>query len=99
MRAEGISEDVLFDVVTSLRELGAKVSYHDPYVAQMRLEDGTVLKSVPRKRALARADLAVLVTDHSSFDYEGIVAEAPLLLDTRNATRSVRAGRQKIHKL
>jgi UDP-N-acetyl-D-glucosamine dehydrogenase len=85
--------------VTSLRELGAKVVYHDPYVPEMRLEDGTVLKSVPWKRALANADLAVLVTDHSDFDYDAIVAAAPLVLDTRNATRAVRAGRQKIHKL
>jgi UDP-N-acetyl-D-glucosamine dehydrogenase len=58
-----------------------------------------VLKSVPWKRALAKADMAVLVTDHSSFDYEALVAAAPLLLDTRNATRAVRTGRQKIHKL
>jgi UDP-N-acetyl-D-glucosamine dehydrogenase len=94
-----LRESPAIDVVTSLRELGAKVAYHDPYVPEMRLEDGTVLKSIPRKRALAKADLAVLVTDHSSFDYEAIVAEAPLVLDTRNATRAVRTGRQKIHKL
>jgi UDP-N-acetyl-D-glucosamine dehydrogenase len=94
-----LRESPAIDVVTSLRELGAKVVYHDPYVPEMRLEDGTVLKSVPWKRALAKADLAVLVTDHSDFDYDAIVAAAPLVLDTRNATRAVRAGRQKIHKL
>src|SRR4030095_10501224 len=70
-------ESPAIDVVTSLRELGAKVSYHDPYVPEMRLEDGTVLKSVPLKRALGKADLAVLVTDHSSFDYAALVPERP----------------------
>jgi UDP-N-acetyl-D-glucosamine dehydrogenase len=94
-----LRESPAIDVVSSLHELGAKVSYHDPHVSEMRLENGTVLKSVGLEQGLAKADLAVLVTDHSSFDYESIVAAAPLLLDTRNATRSVRKGRQKIHKL
>src|SRR4030095_628552 len=78
-------ESPAIDVVTSLRELGAKVSYHDPYVPEMRLGGGTLLESLPWKRALAQGERAVLVTDHSSFDYQAMVAEAPLVLDTRNA--------------
>jgi UDP-N-acetyl-D-glucosamine dehydrogenase len=41
----------------------------------------------------------VIVTDHASYDYDGIVRHAKLVLDTRNATRHVRTGRPKIHKL
>ena len=47
-----LRESPAIDVVSNLMELGAKVSYHDPYVSEMRLENGTVLKSVPWKRAL-----------------------------------------------
>jgi UDP-N-acetyl-D-glucosamine dehydrogenase len=94
-----LRESPAIDVVTALHELGAKVAYHDPHVPEMRLENGTVLRSVPWKRGLAKADLAILVTDHSSFDYDALVAAAPLVLDTRNATRAVARGRGKIHKL
>jgi UDP-N-acetyl-D-glucosamine dehydrogenase len=45
---------------------------------------------------LQRADCAVIITDHSAFDYEQIVAGAPAVVDTRNATRHVTQGREKI---
>jgi UDP-N-acetyl-D-mannosaminuronate dehydrogenase len=38
----------------------------------------------------------VIITDHSAFDYERIVARAQAVVDTRNATKGVRAGREKI---
>ena len=40
-----------------------------------------------------------IVTDHSAFDYERIVARSKALVDTRNATRHVRDGREKIFLL
>jgi UDP-N-acetyl-D-glucosamine dehydrogenase len=43
-------------------------------------------------------DAVLIVTDHSSVDYELIVREAPLVIDTRNATRKVTEGRSKIVK-
>jgi UDP-N-acetyl-D-glucosamine dehydrogenase len=48
---------------------------------------------------LERADLVLIVTNHSSFDYEKIVRHAPLVLDTRNATSGVRANPSRVHKL
>ena len=45
------------------------------------------------------ADLVVIVTDHSAFDYETIVRHARRVLDTRNATKGVKGGRSKIVKL
>jgi UDP-N-acetyl-D-mannosaminuronate dehydrogenase len=40
----------------------------------------------------------LIVTDHSAYDYDWIVANSPLVVDTRNATRKVTAGREKIVK-
>ena len=37
-------------------------------------------------------------TDHSAYDYDFIVRHAPLVVDTRNATKNVAQGREKIHK-
>ena len=62
--------------------------------------DGKPYKSVDlTDEALASADIAVIVTDHGSVDYDRVVARAERVFDTRNATRAVTAGREKIRKL
>jgi len=49
--------------------------------------------------AIAGADLVVILTDHSSIDYEALVARSHRVFDTRNATAAVSANREKITKL
>ena len=45
---------------------------------------------------LAAQDCVLIATDHTAFDYSFIVTHSPLVIDTRNATRSVIIGREKI---
>ena len=47
---------------------------------------------------LAAQDCVLIATDHSAYDYDFIVRHAPLVVDTRNATKNVTADRQKICK-
>jgi UDP-N-acetyl-D-glucosamine dehydrogenase len=47
---------------------------------------------------LASRDLVLIVTDHSAYDWTFVVEHAPMIVDTRNATRSVEEGREKIIK-
>ena len=47
---------------------------------------------------LAAQDCVLIATDHSSYDYEFIVRHSRLVVDTRNATRNVKEGREKIRK-
>ena len=47
---------------------------------------------------LASQDCVLIATDHSDYDYDFIVQHAPMVLDTRNATRDVKSGREKIFK-
>jgi len=73
--------------------------YHDPYVPVMKPSRhyDYQLESVPLTAAeLGAADAVVIATDHSAFDYDFIVRESRLIIDTRNATRNVRQGREKI---
>ena len=86
---DDMRESPALDVIELLRRRGADVSYHDPHVPSLRIEEGHVLKSVPFAQ-LERYDCVVIVTDHSTIDYERLVKEAKLVLDTRNATRAVR---------
>ena len=97
---DDVRESPALDVIGLLRARGADVSYHDPYIPSIRLgeddhghvpADAPVLHSVPLER-LDGYDAIVVVTDHTGFDYARLVREARLVIDTRNATKTVRAG-------
>ena len=93
-------ESPALDVIRLLQDEGASVSFHDPYASSIRAEDGRIEKgSALTPRNLKAADLVVIVTDHSVFDYAAIVKSARRVLDTRNATRGVKSGRHKVVKL
>jgi len=93
-------ESPALDVIQLLQERGAKVKYHDPYNAEASLNGGSVFKRTPLTPAnLAKADLVIIVTDHTDYDYDMITRHSRALLDTRNATQNVRVGRSKIQKL
>jgi len=76
---------------------GANVEYHDPHVPSLREEDGRLLHSVPLTADRLRScDCTVIATDHELFDYDFIVEHSQLVVDSRNATKHVREGREKI---
>ncbi len=86
-------------VISLLADGGAVVSYHDPFVPRLgRFRRYAFdLESVPLSaETLAASDAVVVVTDHSGVDYALVVRHAPLVVDTRNATRLVVDGREKI---
>jgi UDP-N-acetyl-D-glucosamine dehydrogenase len=81
-------------VIELLLRRGAEVSYNDPYVPRFAVggdafhRDRVVLESVSLSdNLLAGQDCVVIVADHGSYDYAGIIGQASLVVDTRNATR------------
>jgi UDP-N-acetyl-D-glucosamine dehydrogenase len=92
-------ESPALEIISMLAQRGANVRYNDPYVPSVSA-DGAELRSVPLTAAeVSLADCVVIVTDHSAYDYHWLVANANLVVDTRNATAAVREGREKIVKL
>ncbi len=78
-------ESPALDILVQLKQMGAQVFYHDPHVDDIAHEK-LKLKSQPLTRAgLKKADLVILTTDHSAFDYAMIAKSARLIYDTRNA--------------
>lgn len=95
-----IRESPALDVIRLLDERGARVQYHDPFNPRLQLDGGAVRRRVKLDRkSLEAADLVIVLTDHTTYDWELVVRHAPLVLDTRNATAGVRRGRSKIRKL
>jgi UDP-N-acetyl-D-glucosamine dehydrogenase len=93
---DDLRESPALDVIQLLQKRGAKVTYHDPFVAEIRLDSATLLSS-DLELALRRTDCTVIVTNHSQLDYQRIVELSPVVLDTRNATKGIKSP--KIIKL
>jgi len=99
---DDVRESPALPIITLLNERGAKVSYHDPHIKEfpaLRHYPGLKMKSVKvTRKLLASQDAVLIVTDHSCVDYGFVVQYARLVVDTRNATRTVKKGREKIVK-
>jgi UDP-N-acetyl-D-glucosamine dehydrogenase len=85
---DDVRESPALDILRLLEKRGARVGYNDPHVPRLDL-DLQALASRDLLPAVDEADLVVIVTDHSSYDYPRIVERARLVLDTRNATRGL----------
>jgi UDP-N-acetyl-D-glucosamine dehydrogenase len=80
-------ESPALDIMELLVKRGAVVSYSDPFVPEMK-HDGHAMTSVDLSAALAgKPDCAVICTDHSGFDYDGLVKSGTIIVDTRNALK------------
>lgn len=92
-------ESPALDIIEMLREKGAKVSYSDPYVPELEADDYKLQSLELDKKPLKSIDCAVIVTDHTCFDYQCIVDYAPLIVDTRNATKDIKSGKERVVKI
>jgi UDP-N-acetyl-D-glucosamine dehydrogenase len=100
-------ESPALDIIQLLQQRGAQVRYHDPLVPILHVESHShlpgaeplALESVPlTAQELAKSDCVVIVTDHSTIDWDLVVAHAPLIVDSRNACRGKR-GPGRVVKL
>ncbi len=97
---DDLRESPSLKMLELLTERGAEVDYNDPYfpaLYKMRHYDFSNKRSVElTPKRIAAYDCVLIATDHTSYDYEAIVKNAKLVVDTRNATRRVKTGREKI---
>jgi UDP-N-acetyl-D-glucosamine dehydrogenase len=94
-----LRESPALELIHLLGEKGTKVVYHDPFVPRLDV-DGLNLASVPLDLdTLQKADCVVIATAHSAYDWEWVVSNSRLVVDTRNATKSLTANRTRIVKL
>jgi UDP-N-acetyl-D-glucosamine dehydrogenase len=84
---DDMRESPALDIMMLLGRRGGLVTYSDPHVPRLQLED-SVLEALPESAA-AEADCVVIITDHAAFDYPGLVERSPLVVDTRNALKGM----------
>lgn len=96
---DDLRESPALDVIGLLRQKGAEVNYHDPYIACITQDDWS-LESVPElMEAVHNADCVVIVTDHKVYDYADILENAALVVDSRNALAFAGPGNPKVVRL
>jgi UDP-N-acetyl-D-glucosamine dehydrogenase len=89
---DDMRESPALPIIGELTDRGAELTYHDPHVPHLG-EEGIELGSAPLTPELVRAqDAVVIVTDHADVDYDLVVREASLVVDTRNALKGRQEG-------
>jgi UDP-N-acetyl-D-glucosamine dehydrogenase len=98
---DDVRESPSLELIELLRHKGARVDYNDPYIPQTHKQREHDLQMKSKKltaKMLAGYDVVLIATNHSDYDYNWIVKNAQLVIDTRNATAQIRSGRSKIVK-
>jgi len=100
---DDIRESPSLKLMELLLEKGAQVDYYDPFIPRIKptrqyphLTGGPSIEW--NTQDIAKYDAVLISTAHSCINYDELVQHAQLVIDTRNATRSVHEGREKIFK-
>ena len=96
---DDVRESPALDVIRLLELDGADVVFHDPHIPAIH-EDGHVRMGVDlTDKELERADAVVIITDHSSIDYQRVLDLAAVIVDTRNVTARLTSAKGRIISL
>ncbi|MDO6355558.1 nucleotide sugar dehydrogenase [Caloramator sp. CAR-1] len=96
---DDLRESPTLKVIEHLEKRNAKVSYNDPYIPEFTHNGKHYVSVELTEETLKDADIVIITTDHSKYDYDFIVKNAKVVFDTRNATKEVLENRDKIIKL
>ncbi|WP_417382070.1 nucleotide sugar dehydrogenase [Gimesia sp.] len=95
-------ESPSFHLLDLLLERGVEFTYNDPHIPKlpkMRHHNVPAMESQElTPEYLSAQDCVLIATDHTAYDYDFIVKHSKMILDTRNATKNVTSGREKIFK-
>lgn len=98
---DDMRESPSLEIIKTLQDREAKIYYNDPYIPKipkLRKHEFNLKSSPLSKKLLNEMDAVLIITDHSTYDYEWIVENSKLVIDTRNATHKLINNRFKIVK-
>ena len=92
---DDVRESPALDVYSLLEAKGAKVSFHDPFVSEIRFDSRMETTIDLDLKMLDAYDCVVITTNHSEYDFKAIVENSRLVVDTRNATAGIDSEKVK----
>ena len=93
---DDVRESPALDVIGLLREKHAIVSYHDPYIPRISHDDWEMNSVTDLMEAVAAADCVLIITNHSSYDYQAIHDSAQMVFDARNSMGKLAYDQRKV---
>lgn len=96
---DDVRESPVLDILTILDKEGADYQVVDPFVPAFRLVDKQIETVALTEDLLSSADLVLIATDHTTFDYEMIANSSRVVFDTRNALKDVEKKPERYIKL
>jgi UDP-N-acetyl-D-glucosamine dehydrogenase len=98
---DDVRESPAMDVIGLLKQKGALVEYHDPYIPHIHHEyEGWKMESVKDlMKSVNEVDAVVIITNHKDYDYQAIIDAARFVFDSRNATGKVAKNHEKVERL
>ena len=93
-----VRESPALRIIDELMARGAKMTYHDAYIPAIETSSGP-MESVDLDQGLDACDLALIITNHGYIDYKDVVRRAPIVVDTRNATKGIQADPKRLYRL
>jgi UDP-N-acetyl-D-glucosamine dehydrogenase len=94
-----LRESPALDILHLLHQKQALVAYHDPFVPRLLLDVRSISSVTQTKDMLQAADCVVIATPHSTYDWEEVVQNSKLVVDTRNTTARLNGIGARIVKL
>ena len=96
---DDMRESPALHVIKLLEQKGAVVKYHDPFVPQFDHDGMKMSGETDLMSAVKSADVVVVVTNHSAYDFKSILKEAKLIVDGRNALGAEGKNSDKVVRL
>jgi UDP-N-acetyl-D-glucosamine dehydrogenase len=96
---DDLRESPALDVIHLLKEKGAVVSYHDPYISHLDHENLLMDSVEDLMLAVRMADCVAIITNHNDYDYQAILDAAQLIVDSRNALGKAGKDNPKVVRL
>ena len=94
-----LRESPALDLIQLLKTKGVEVVYNDPFVPELHEDSVTMTSITLNEAALQQTDCVVITAAHSAYDWDWIIKNSRLVVDTRNATRNVKAPQGRVVKL
>ncbi|MBU8771482.1 nucleotide sugar dehydrogenase [Cytobacillus oceanisediminis] len=95
---DDVRESPVLRIIELLDQQGANYTVVDPYVTSFRTGNRNVETTTFSKSVLEEADLVLITTDHSDFDYQLIANHSKIVFDTRNTFKGIEKS-NKYYKL
>lgn len=92
-------ESPVLKIIELLENEGANITINDPYIKSFK-HNGKIYDTHGfDDKIVENADIVVITTDHSDYDYDSLLKHSKIIYDTRNAMGHIKEGREKIHRL